>query len=880
MGKRSTTVYDSANRAQASIDELGNRATQGYDAASRPVRTINALGKITTTIYDSANRAIALINPLGNRWSSTYDAASRVVRTTNPLNRILSNVYDASDRVVVTINSLGFRTTTTYDSAGQAMRVTDANNKISTNSYDAAGRVIAAIDANANRTTQIYNSASQRIALVDARANRTSFLYDDAGRQIWQMDALTRRTTAGYDVASRQVTRMDARGNRTTYSYDSANRPIGPRYPDGTRATFVYDPVGRRTLLQDWTGRTTSTYDDAGRLRSVTNPAGKRITYTLDAISRRTLMIEPGRGRFSYAYDDADRITQLVNTQSQRTSWAYDSSNRVTSKRMANTDRTSYTYDDADEILRVANVIPGVTTISSFSYKYDSAGNRLRVVEAIGDTVTWSYDNAYQLTNEKRSGANSYNVSYLYDPAGNRLRKNDSGVLTTSSYDAANQLIKQNAAGTMTIYTFDANGNQLRTSSSIVTTYTWDFENRLTKIRPSNLLPAINTMTYDGDGKRVRKDDSSGTAKHIWDGANILEETDQNDSTIVIYTEEPALYGNVISQVRGSTSSFYSFDGLGSTDRLSDISGLTITDSYIYNAFGGIQATSGTTVNPFRFIGLLGYYYDGDFLDYFVRFRIYDPKTGRWTSRDPLGIAEDANAYRYVRNSSLTLTDPLGLIGVFMDGAGQLGLVQKSTIRLFYQWYNDKPKEYYRTPLVIGKPPTQDDLELEVNKAAKAIQQAWLAARKKCKREPIDLFGWSRGAVAVLGVLDVLKKYIAGIENTDPDILKQFPITVRFVGLIDPVATYLKKPPDTIPNFVKVGRIANKDGKVKDFILGVDVSDEFKTLPVKDNAQDPLTKEFHVSHAQSGFDPTIRRWLLKEAKDHGVPLEEPKERPK
>jgi hypothetical protein len=34
--------------------------------------------------------------------------------------------------------------------------------------------------------------------------------------------------------------------------------------------------------------------------------------------------------------------------------------------------------------------------------------------------VTWSYDNNYQLTRERRSGANAYDITYTYDPVGNR----------------------------------------------------------------------------------------------------------------------------------------------------------------------------------------------------------------------------------------------------------------------------------------------------------------------------------------------------------------------------------------------------------------------------------------------------------------------------
>ena len=60
------------------------------------------------------------------------------------------------------------------------------------------------------------------------------------------------------------------------------------------------------------------------------------------------------------------------------------------------------------------------TTLSSFSYALDGVGNRQRVVESSGNRVTWSYDKTYQLTNEQRSGSNSYNITYTYDPVGNR----------------------------------------------------------------------------------------------------------------------------------------------------------------------------------------------------------------------------------------------------------------------------------------------------------------------------------------------------------------------------------------------------------------------------------------------------------------------------
>jgi len=303
---------------------------------------------------------------------------------------------------------------------------------------------------------------------------------------------------------------------------------------------------------------------------------------------------------------------------------------------------------------------PAGTTISSFAYKLDPVGNRKRVTEVDGSVVTWAYDNTYQLLGERRFGSNSYAITYSYDPAGNRLTQRNSGTPTTYTYDAANELLTQSVATGRTTFSYDANGNQtLQTApGSARTTWTWDFENRPTLVQLSTGI--VDTFTYNADGQRVQKQDSTGTTNHIWDLQNILEETNQSNVTQVIYTLQPAGYGNVLSQDRKGTVRFYLFDGLGSADRLAGPTGL-VTDNYVYEAFGTIAFTHGPTINPFKFVGQLGYYYDVDLFQYYVRARYYDPPTARWLQRDPLlpGFGDEA-PYLYIGNSPPQGTDPSG----------------------------------------------------------------------------------------------------------------------------------------------------------------------------------------------------------------------------
>jgi hypothetical protein len=59
---------------------------------------------------------------------------------------------------------------------------------------------------------------------------------------------------------------------------------------------------------------------------------------------------------------------------------------------------------------------------------------------------------------------------------------------------------------------------------------------------------------------------------YIWDVAtdSYLMETDENGDTTAVYTNEPDLYGKLISQRRDGTTSYHHFDGQQSTRELTN----------------------------------------------------------------------------------------------------------------------------------------------------------------------------------------------------------------------------------------------------------------------------------------------------------------------
>ena len=90
----------------------------------------------------------------------------------------------------------------------------------------------------------------------------------------------------------------------------------------------------------------------------------------------------------------------------------------------------------------------------------------------------------------------------------------------------------------------------------------------------------------------------------------------------------------------------------GSTSRWTDAAGNDIA-SFRYKPFGEIAAQSGSTTNPFQFAGEQR---DAESGYSYLRARYYDPATGRFISRDPLG-----GGYAYAGNNPVNFTDPSGL---------------------------------------------------------------------------------------------------------------------------------------------------------------------------------------------------------------------------
>jgi len=136
------------------------------------------------------------------------------------------------------------------------------------------------------------------------------------------------------------------------------------------------------------------------------------------------------------------------------------------------------------------------------------------------------------------------------------------------------------------------------------------------------------------------------------------------------------VYANseVIAQHDGDTSDdryFYLHDRLGSVRLVIDDGG-TVQNYYTYEPFGQTIESGGTLDNPFRFTGQ---YFDSEIEEYYLRARQYNPRIGRFTSRDPIGGEFQKpltlHKYLYCRSDPVNHIDPNGrdLVSAITTGA-------------------------------------------------------------------------------------------------------------------------------------------------------------------------------------------------------------------
>ena len=183
-----------------------------------------------------------------------------------------------------------------------------------------------------------------------------------------------------------------------------------------------------------------------------------------------------------------------------------------------------------------------------------------------------------------------------------------------------------------------------------------------------------NIPAIDAARERYRNNDTwSDYDSDIIHGDYRVDEVDGVMEVTELRAYQPGIA--TVDRLAGGSSAvtYYHTDMIGTTRFMTDGNGV-IGEEATYTAFGekvcslpGGDCTN-TTDHRYGYAGAFGYQSTindttgvADFPFLHVGHRYYDPGSGRFLQRDPIGIAGGLNVYGYVGNHPINWIDPSGL---------------------------------------------------------------------------------------------------------------------------------------------------------------------------------------------------------------------------
>ncbi len=413
----------------------------------------------------------------------------------------------------------------------------------------------------------------------------------------------------------------------------------------------------------------------------------------------------------SYSHDRVGR--RLSATREDRTKWSYSYNDRgeVTGASKALADATllpghqfTYQYDDIGnrEIATYGGGIDGANprTISYSpnalnQYTESDGGGSLPIIGlAPEDTnILVAHEIGGTPKTTDREGPYFFAELIAEDDDGQwrEIYISDDAAITADDQRGAQWIEPFNP-----FYRYDADGNLVADSRW---EYRWDANNRLVWMRTAEYArvnrghPDLELrFTYDHQGRRIRKEVTNRTnpqdsydRRFLYDAWNLVAEFNwvANGSSGTVNQVASHQWGNDLSgssQRAGGVGGLLfsctkdsetgqwaklipSFDGNGNIIAWSKDGNLVQKNDY--DAFGNTLTTysagADLAENPF---GFSTKYEDVETGLLYYGYRYYDPVTGRWPSKDPIGERGGMNLYGMVGNDAVNRVDLLGMTGL------------------------------------------------------------------------------------------------------------------------------------------------------------------------------------------------------------------------
>jgi RHS repeat-associated protein len=636
---------------------------------------------VTHVVLDGSERPVSIVFPDGGAMEMSYDASGYA---TNVSASALPPVAFGRDALgfVDSVSAPGPDGTTRMVSAennwrGNPLSVTHLDGTSETFEYEGNGRrVTRHIDALGRenvykwvlgypvRAGRVVNGVTNSLFGVDydkqlnvlaitdpLGRDAERYVIDENERTIAvtnvEGQAMTREYLLGGLVSSE--TRFD--GTEVHYCYDTDGNLASLSFP-GETLSFAYDIDGLLVSASNSVGVVSNSFDTAtGWLAASVGADGTEVSYV-----RRNgggvAAVSSVAGTTAYAYDAANRTTRISSSGVSFGFGYCDWNGMLASVTNASGLVTEYAYDVMDRVTNISWRTSNGASLGGFDYEYDAVGRIVSRSHALG---TNAFNRAYTYDDLDRLSSDG-GVSYTYDAAGNRTTKTENGETITYFLGVGDRL----ASWTDGAYSYDVAGcvTRIERDGKPTLDLTWNGQYQLVSVSTNGVF--AESYAYDALGRRVSTTTAEGTTRHVYDDKwQVVADLDEHNNVIASYTWGDGIDNLLAVKVGGA--SYYPLTDIQGTVWGYIDSQNNVVACWQYDAWGNVVEED----VAIPVLASLRYRFQGrewSAATGLVNFRMrwYDPETGRWLSKDPIGLSGGLNLYSFCGENPLTFIDPLG----------------------------------------------------------------------------------------------------------------------------------------------------------------------------------------------------------------------------
>ena len=707
--------YDADGNVNKDINPLGQITSYKYNAQGQLSEITDAKGGKKSIQYNDLGQMVSYSDCSGKESAWKYDEEGTLLELQDAAASTVKYIYsdkgidkgqlktivypdrlkehfehDQEGRILKHIDTAGKATVYSYNHTGLLQQRIDANKYQIGYQWDKQGRISTLINENHAQYQFHYNQVGQLIREQGFDGEEKYYHYAENGRLFQIKQPLVVTQFAYHEdgrIAEKSYTHIETRQTQKESFDYNLNGQLSRASNETSQIDFYRNEIGQLTRehqhyklphLKPLTAVLRYQYDELGNLSKTTRPDGQEIAHLTYGSGHVYGIALNQKEMVSFKRDNLHRETErylangLVQTNQFNDVGLLISQmiqpEHETSERQFHTGLRNYQYDKNYLLTQVDD-----HRLGKINYQYDSIG-RLIKTKTPNNTELFSFDPAGNLIDPiatQMSQVQSNLVTqfqgkhYKYDAQGNMLESQEKGNNLKFTWDNLSRLVQSERNGQMTEYGYDVFGRRLYKANkdqNTLTLFGWDGDLMIWESRRSEQhQDDTYTKHYMYEPNSFVPLLQCGYSQFI----DLLETPNYEKFKTQAYSmnKDPVWKNDARkSKIELEQIAFYHCDQVGTPQTLSNELGECIWEVEL-NTWGKVQqlkAQNNDQVFDQTNIRFQGQYYDEETGLHYNRYRYYEPHSGRYISKDPIGLEGGLNNLAYVSDPNQWV-DPMGL---------------------------------------------------------------------------------------------------------------------------------------------------------------------------------------------------------------------------